>query len=95
MRIGCDCRADCGGTHFFASETRNSYTDKSLADIDKYISQVTFLLSNNMIYQTSYYELHNDRFCLLLSKNYELVVPWNLYEVHEKLLVFIVLLNDA
>ena len=55
------------------------------------------LLSNNMIYQTSYYELHNDRFCLLLSKNYELVIPWNLYEVHEKLLnqlVFIVLLND-
>ena len=50
-RTGCDCRADCGGTHFFASETRNSYTDKSLADIDKYISQVTFLLSNNMIFK--------------------------------------------
>ena len=48
-------------------------------------------------YQTSYYELHNDRFCLLLSKNYELVIPWNLYEVHKKLLnqlVFIISLND-
>ena len=44
-RTGCDCRADCGGTHFFASETRNSYTDKSLADIDKYISQVTNFLA--------------------------------------------------
>ena len=53
--------------------------------------------SNKIQFQTSYYELHIDRFCLLLSKNYELVITWNLYEVHEKLLnqlVFIVSLND-
>lgn len=99
-RTGCDCRADCGGTHFFASETRNSYTDKSLADIDKYISlQVTFLISNNMIFFSNFV------LCVCTMTDFVYYYPkimsslflWNLYEVHEKLLsqlAFIVLLND-